>query len=108
LDGGLILEDMTLMDVLEMFGIAPDEVGAVLWLELVGELRQRPDAPVSEIMWEMCRKYKSSLKYLYIQMKRDIAPLLNADEGLLGALGFYPKRRTTTEFARLAATSYRR
>lgn len=97
------MKDMTTVDLLEMFGIEPDEVGAALWLELVGRLRAAPERNMREIMREMCKKYRSSLKFLYGTMKGALLPLLTADEGFLRALGLSPRKRTTSEFAQQAA-----
>lgn len=97
------MQDLTAVDLLKMFGIEPDEVGAVLWLELVERIRAEPACNMREIMREMCKKYRSSLKFLYGTMKGALLPLLTADDDFLRALGFSPRKRTTSEFAQQAA-----
>lgn len=100
------MDEMTIYDLCDMFGLDQNHMGVIMWLYLVHEIQRREQPNLSGIMLEVCKIYHCSLHFAYACMRSGCRNFFEADEGFLRAVGFSPKRRTGPEFARQAAEKF--
>lgn len=87
--------------ILERFEINQRRAGARDFLALT--YRVAAGERVSEVVHDLARQAGTPTVAIYSRMKRDLAPLLNANLLQLRAVGLDLRERTTTELAKACA-----